>query len=161
MRGKTVSRLTVFPRTYRQPLGGAHIMRVHVWLFTLFLFIACKGEGCDPGAQLYRTEDRAPSLEDEGIKALDHLGPTLIDEGVNFGVYSAEYTPKFTPSSIKVGPRWSKALIPSSSKLGARSSVRYSCAPGSQPSPLQAMKRKSVNSQTCTLMMCAPPRGCR
>lgn len=39
--------------------------------------------------KLYKTQPKAPSLSAEKITALDHLGPTLIDKGVNFSVYSA------------------------------------------------------------------------
>ena len=38
--------------------------------------------------RLYHTEGKAPSLTWEGIEALDHMGPTLVDRGVNFAVYS-------------------------------------------------------------------------
>jgi isoamylase len=45
---------------------------------------------CEPGngARLYHTEQKAPSLGAAEIEALDTLGPTLIDKGVNFSVYS-------------------------------------------------------------------------
>ncbi|MEQ1502599.1 MAG: alpha-amylase family glycosyl hydrolase [Myxococcota bacterium] len=39
--------------------------------------------------RLYFTRDKAESLEWDAIGALDHLGPTVIDDGVNFGVFSA------------------------------------------------------------------------
>lgn len=42
--------------------------------------------------QLYATEDKAPSLRWEDIGDLEHLGPTRIDEGVNFSVFSANAT---------------------------------------------------------------------
>ena len=38
--------------------------------------------------RLYHTEPKAPSLQAAAIEAMDHLGPTLTDKGVNFGVYS-------------------------------------------------------------------------
>ena len=46
--------------------------------------------GCasDDYTRLYFTSEKAPSLAWEDIGNLDHLGPTLIDRGVNFGVYS-------------------------------------------------------------------------
>ncbi len=46
---------------------------------------------CKPGdfAELYATEAKAPSLEFDAIEGLDHMGPTVIDQGVNFAVYSA------------------------------------------------------------------------
>jgi len=63
--------------------GGLSALAALVWL-----------AGCDGGdyARLYRTEPRAPSLTDAGVRALDHLGPTLVDKGVNFGVYSERAT---------------------------------------------------------------------
>jgi glycogen operon protein len=39
-------------------------------------------------ARLYRTTPVAPSLDLEKVRALEYLGPTIIDRGVNFGVYS-------------------------------------------------------------------------
>ena len=53
-------------------------------------FVAC-GEG-DGTARLYHTEPIAPSLTQQGVEALDHLGPTLTDLGVNFSVYSEHAT---------------------------------------------------------------------
>ena len=41
-----------------------------------------------PGAKLYSTQPKAPSFKTEDIENLDHLGPTIVDKGVNFGVYS-------------------------------------------------------------------------
>jgi glycogen operon protein len=38
--------------------------------------------------RIYHTESKAPSLSWEGIEALDHMGPTIVDRGVNFAVYS-------------------------------------------------------------------------
>lgn len=38
--------------------------------------------------RLYHTLDKAPSLEWDAIGALDHLGPSVVDRGVNFSVYS-------------------------------------------------------------------------
>jgi isoamylase len=38
--------------------------------------------------RLYLASSKAPSLDPRKIEALDHLGPSLIDNGVNFGVYS-------------------------------------------------------------------------
>ncbi len=42
--------------------------------------------------RLYHREDKAPSLDWTAIGELEHLGPTLIDRGTNFGVYSASAT---------------------------------------------------------------------
>ncbi len=46
--------------------------------------------GCDLGeyTRLYHTESVAPSLEEDAVAALEHLGSTLSDRGVNFGVYA-------------------------------------------------------------------------
>jgi isoamylase len=46
----------------------------------------------DDYARLYWTDDKAPSLSWEEIEAMDHMGPTLIDRGVNFCVYSENAT---------------------------------------------------------------------
>ncbi|MBL9038462.1 MAG: glycosyl hydrolase [Archangium sp.] len=45
---------------------------------------------CGPtsGPRLYATSDRAPSLEAARIENLEHMGPTLVDQGINFAVYS-------------------------------------------------------------------------
>ncbi len=50
--------------------------------------------GCpkDDYAQIYRTEPRAPSYSDADVAALEHLGATVVDQGVNFGVYSEHAT---------------------------------------------------------------------
>ncbi len=37
---------------------------------------------------LFRTMDKAPSLDWADIEAMDHMGPTVIDGGINFCVYS-------------------------------------------------------------------------
>ncbi len=49
------------------------------------LLLACASEDY---IHLYQTSDLAPSLTWAGIEALDHMGPTVIDGGVNFAVYS-------------------------------------------------------------------------
>ena len=50
--------------------------------------------GCtaDNYSRLYHTESIAPSLNWESVEALDHMGPTIIDKGVNFSVYSENAT---------------------------------------------------------------------
>jgi glycogen operon protein len=58
-------------------------------LATLFVSGACTP---DDTAKLYHTEPHAPSLDPDAIANLDHLGPTIIDRGVNFGVYSERAT---------------------------------------------------------------------
>jgi glycogen operon protein len=42
--------------------------------------------------KLYATADKAPSFTAADVAALQHLGPTLVDKGVNFGVYSEHAT---------------------------------------------------------------------
>ena len=60
---------------------------------TLGLALGACGEegGCNDNksAALYATADLAPSLTEGGVENLDHLGPTVIDFGTNFSVYSA------------------------------------------------------------------------
>jgi len=46
----------------------------------------------DPYPQLYATSAKAPSMDFATIEALDNLGPTVIDGGVNFGVWSNRAT---------------------------------------------------------------------
>ncbi len=58
-------------------------MKRLVLLFVLL--VACDGDHI----RLYHTEPIAPSLTEAGVAALDHLGPSLVDDGVNFSVYSA------------------------------------------------------------------------
>ncbi len=64
--------------------------------FLLCIFAAtlsmCSLACSDDYAQLYHTEPMAPSLNENDIEALAHLGPTLIDQGANFGVYSQKAT---------------------------------------------------------------------
>ena len=55
----------------------------------LFLLACPKPEDY---AQLYDTEAKAPSLEFDAIEGLDHMGPTVVDQGVNFAVYSKNAT---------------------------------------------------------------------
>ena len=55
----------------------------------LLLLTACTLEDY---ARLYRTADKAPSLDWADIEALQHMGPTIIDGGVNFCTYSEAAT---------------------------------------------------------------------
>lgn len=48
-------------------------------------FLSCAK---DNYVRLYRTEPKAPLLVESDIEALHHLGPTLVEKGINFGVYS-------------------------------------------------------------------------
>lgn len=60
-------------------------MKRSLCLAALSLLMSCVPDG----TRLYQTQDVAPSLDADAISALDHMGPTLIDQGVNFAVYSA------------------------------------------------------------------------
>ena len=42
--------------------------------------------------RLYHLESKAPSLSWEELENLDHMGPTMVDRGVNFSVYSENAT---------------------------------------------------------------------
>ncbi|XXF80037.1 alpha-amylase family glycosyl hydrolase [Myxococcaceae bacterium GXIMD 01537] len=46
----------------------------------------------DDYARLYHSEKRAPSYSVEDIESLKHMGPTFVDRGVNFAVYSENAT---------------------------------------------------------------------
>lgn len=65
-------------------------------VFALALVAAATPTACTDGdgntARLYHTEAFAPSLTEEAIEALDTLGPTVTDLGVNFSVYSERAT---------------------------------------------------------------------
>ena len=43
-------------------------------------------------AHLYAVQDKANAYSASDIQALKYLGPTFVDQGVNFGVYSARAT---------------------------------------------------------------------
>ena len=58
-------------------------------LFAALLAISACGGDEEETPSLYDTQAIAPSLDAESVAALDHLGPTLIDLGTNFGVFSA------------------------------------------------------------------------
>lgn len=66
------------------------IVRRRVFALALGAGLSAVG-ACDPegGARLYATEPFAPSLTEAEVANLDHLGPQLVDLGVNFSVYSA------------------------------------------------------------------------
>jgi isoamylase len=57
--------------------------------FVVGAFLGCASEDY---SRLYHTEEKAPSLSWDDIEALDLLGPTVIDGGVNFSVYSENAT---------------------------------------------------------------------
>jgi glycogen operon protein len=58
-------------------------------LLALLLALGCNGCADDEYTRLYHTESVAPSLDPAEVEALDWLGPTEADRGVNFGVYAA------------------------------------------------------------------------
>jgi glycogen operon protein len=57
-------------------------------LVTLLVLAGCE----DEWIHIYATAPIAPSLDETGIAALDHLGPKLVDRGTNFSVYSEHAT---------------------------------------------------------------------
>ena len=61
------------------------IYRTLVLSLPLFVFGCSK----DPEAQLYASSPLAESLDPEEVEALNHLGPTFTDDGINFGVFSS------------------------------------------------------------------------
>ena len=58
---------------------------------TLVLTLPLFQIGCskDPEAQLYASSPLAESFDEEEVAALNHLGPTFADDGINFGVFSS------------------------------------------------------------------------
>jgi len=60
-------------------------------LLCLVLSASC-GEGDEGRVRLYHTEPLGPGLEQADVEALEHLGPIILETGVNFGVFSANAT---------------------------------------------------------------------
>jgi len=58
-------------------------------LLAVLALSGCKGEEY---TQLYDTEDKAPSLEWDDIAAMEDMGPVIVDQGVNFCVWSERAT---------------------------------------------------------------------
>ncbi len=60
----------------------------------LYFLLASVNTGCtsEKYSRLYHTEVIAPSLNWDSIESLDHMGPKIIDNGVNFSVYSENAT---------------------------------------------------------------------
>ncbi len=60
-------------------------------MFTSFFPAILVLSGCanEDYTRLYHTQDKADELNWEDIGELKHLGPTLYEQGVNFGLYSA------------------------------------------------------------------------
>jgi isoamylase len=64
-----------------------------VWVRTraVFLISVLVCLGCQPASErvrLYHVEEFAPSVDPEDLEALDWLGPKVVDQGVQFSVYS-------------------------------------------------------------------------
>ena len=53
------------------------------------LLAAC---GPSSGVRMYATQPVAPSLRAEDVQGMKHMGPTLLEQGVNFAVYSERAT---------------------------------------------------------------------
>ncbi|OGQ90862.1 MAG: hypothetical protein A2289_06640 [Deltaproteobacteria bacterium RIFOXYA12_FULL_58_15] len=70
------------------PQASGWIMRRLAFLLCL-LALACTE---DDYAQLYKTKPQASSYTEDEIANLQHLGSTVVDQGVNFGVYSEHAT---------------------------------------------------------------------
>ncbi len=60
------------------------------FLTVAVVLLGC-GDGGD-GARLYRATPLAASIPEVELVALDHLGPVVVDRGVNFAVYSENAT---------------------------------------------------------------------
>ncbi|MFZ5482546.1 MAG: alpha-amylase family glycosyl hydrolase [Myxococcota bacterium] len=55
----------------------------------LLLLQGCKScAEADDYTRLYHTEPIAPGLDEGEVRALEHLGPTLVEKGVNFSVFA-------------------------------------------------------------------------
>ena len=57
-------------------------------MFAPLLFALMTGCATEDYTSVYAVADRAPSLSADGIEALEHMGPTIVDGGINFAVYS-------------------------------------------------------------------------
>ena len=55
----------------------------------IYFLMACASENYP---RLYHTEAKAPELLWEDIEDMKHMGPTVVERGVNFSVYSANAT---------------------------------------------------------------------
>ena len=55
----------------------------------IYFLLACASENYP---RLYHTEAKAPELSWENIQNMKHMGPTVVERGVNFSVYSANAT---------------------------------------------------------------------
>ena len=66
-------------------MGGVRL----VFISMMLAGCGSGGGGNEPTPSLYETADLAPSMSVDDVADLEHLGPTLVDLGTNFGVYSA------------------------------------------------------------------------
>ena len=57
-------------------------------MMSSLLFLLLSSCADEDYARVYETQAKAPSLSWADIETLEHMGPTLIDGGVNFSVYS-------------------------------------------------------------------------
>ncbi|MCB9780806.1 MAG: glycosyl hydrolase [Alphaproteobacteria bacterium] len=55
----------------------------------LALLLGATGCASEQYARLYASQEKAPSYSWDDIAALDHMGPTMVDGGVNFATFSA------------------------------------------------------------------------
>ena len=55
---------------------------------SLLLFLLIIGCAQQQYPSMYSLSDKAPSLSWNDIANLEHMGPTIVDGGVNFAVYS-------------------------------------------------------------------------
>ena len=56
-----------------------------LFLLLPLVFVSCVNEDY---TRLYYTQPKADNLEWDAIGELQHLGPSVYDDGVNFGLYS-------------------------------------------------------------------------
>jgi len=61
-------------------------------LVAIAVIVGAPGCASDDYMALYSTAPKAPSLDWDAIEDLDHMGPTIIDQGVNFCVFSENAT---------------------------------------------------------------------
>jgi glycogen operon protein len=61
-------------------------------LIALLAVVSCSEKPDPDRVRLYHTAPIGPGLEEVEVQELEHLGPTLLDKGVNFGVFSANAT---------------------------------------------------------------------
>jgi len=70
--------------------GSNQRMKYATFFLISLLLVSCSEN--DERIRLYKTEPIAPSLTRGVIEAMEHMGPTLVDGGINFAVYSKNAT---------------------------------------------------------------------